>query len=77
MARVFFSQRSLAQLRLGPLRGPLGAVHRSALRASGIVEEEEYARELTKIYPGSVTCTKTLNPRSQDRAHCSDKHCAR
>ena len=40
----------LAQLQLGPLCGPLGAVHRSALRASGIVEEGEYVRELTKFY---------------------------
>ena len=54
--RVLFSQRSwlagpLAQLRLGPLCGPLGAAaNRLALRASGIAEEGEYARELTKFY---------------------------
>ena len=57
MVRVFFSQRSWqpsAQLRLGPFRGPLGAAHRLALRASGIAEEGEYARELTKFYILSV-----------------------
>ena len=41
--------RPSAQLRLGP-RGPLDAAHRSALRASGIAKEGEYARELTNFY---------------------------
>ncbi len=59
MARVFFlvtgASRGwlagiLAQLRLGLLRGPFGAAHQSALRASGIAEEGEYARKLTKFY---------------------------
>ncbi len=54
MAKSIFQSEELAeaasaQLRLGPLRGPLGAAIRSALRASGIVEEGEYARELTKF----------------------------
>ncbi len=47
MATVFFSQRSWQKL---GLCGPFGAAHRSALRGSGIAEEGEYARDMTKFH---------------------------
>ncbi len=50
MAKNIFQSEGLAEAALG-LRAanPLGAAHRSVLCASGIAEEGEYARELTKF----------------------------
>ncbi len=46
-----FQSEELAEAAVGlqPSFGPLGAAHQSALHASGIAEEGEYARELTKF----------------------------
>ncbi len=56
----YFQSEELAEVRpsfgWGPFRGPLGAAHCSALCASGIAEEGEYGRELTKFYGWGCIC---------------------